>query len=204
MQDVITYEMLYEILREEKTKKELSKLSPDFFKNILNYIEEKKAILDSQQKKAGIFSLSESVKTKKQLENIQKILKELYERRENKILQLALFQSRTNEIADTSFFLEIEKAFFNDLLGSLDNYRNAILISLLSNKEPKIEHKEEAKELKTQSRQDGIKLVRILNAIPRFVGDDLNVYGPFEEEYIASLPEKVADILIKKNKATLI
>ena len=46
--------------------------------------------------------------------------------------------------------------------------------------------------------------MRILNAIPQFIGDDLNTYGPFEEEYIASLPEKVADILIIKNKAKII
>ena len=201
MSELITYEMLYEILRDEKAKKEITKLNPDFFKSVLNYIQEKTAVLDSQQKKASIFTLTESIKTKKQLENIHRILKELYERRENKILQLALFQSRTNEAIDTSSLLDIEKAFFNEIISSLNIYREAILVNLLSNKEPIIEKKEQPKELKTQSKQDGIKLVRILNAIPQFIGDDLNTYGPFEEEYIASLPEKVADILIIKNKA---
>ena len=146
MSELITYEMLYEILRDEKAKKEITKLNPDFFKSVLNYIQEKTAVLDSQQKKASIFTLTESIKTKKQLENIHRILKELYERRENKILQLALFQSRTNEAIDTSSLLDIEKAFFNEIISSLNIYREAILVNLLSNKEPIIEKKEQPKE----------------------------------------------------------
>lgn len=204
MAELITYETLYEILREEKAKKEITKLDEDFFKNLINYASEKRLILETQQKKASVFTLTESINTKKQLENIQRILKELYERRENKILQIALFQSRTNEAADTSALLEIEKSFFNEILGSLNCYRQAILFNLLSNKEPKLEAREEPKELKTQVEQPTIKLVRILNAVPQFVGDDLHAYGPFEEEYVASLPVKVADLLVKKSKAEYI
>ncbi len=197
MADLITYEMLYEILREEKIKKDLVKLDENFFKNVINYITEKQNVLESQQKK-------ETVKVKKQLENIQRILRELYERRETKIIQLALFQSRTNEVIDMAPMLAIEKGFFNDLLASLNCYRSAILINLLENKEPKLEEKQEPKGLKSQNEQVGVKLVKILNAVPKFVGDDLHVYGPFEEEYIASLPVMVADVLVKKNKAEYI
>ena len=92
MAELITYEMLYEILREEKTKKEITRLDENFFENVIKYMSEKRNMLESQQKKSSIFTLSESVNTKKQLENVHRILKELYERRENKILQLALFR----------------------------------------------------------------------------------------------------------------
>ena len=105
MAELITYEMLYEILREEKTKKEITRLDENFFENVIKYMSEKRNMLESQQKKSSIFTLSESVNTKKQLENVHRILKELYERRENKILQLALFRSRTNEIVDNSCML---------------------------------------------------------------------------------------------------
>ena len=37
--------------------------------------------------------------------------------------------------------------------------------------------------------------------MPKFVGRDLEVYGPFEEEDIANLPGEIADILILKNRA---
>ncbi|MBS3095107.1 hypothetical protein J4231_00335 [Candidatus Woesearchaeota archaeon] len=201
MAELITYEMLYEILREEKTKKEITRLDENFFENVIKYMSEKRNMLESQQKKSSIFTLSESVNTKKQLENVHRILKELYERRENKILQLALFRSRTNEIVDNSCMLGIEKMFFDDALKSMNEYRNAILANLLSEKEPVIERKDEPKELKSHEEHKGIKLVRITNAVPQFLGDDMHVYGPFEEEYVASLPEMVAEILVKKNKA---
>ena len=89
-------------------------------------------------------------------------------------------------------------------MNNFNDYRTAILVNLLSNKEPKIERLEQPKELKTQHKQDSLKLIRILQAVPQFVGDDLNIYGPFEEEYVASLPEKIADVLVKKNKAAVI
>ena len=40
-----------------------------------------------------------------------------------------------------------------------------------------------------------------MQAIPQFVGDDLEVYGPFESEDISNLPTRVAEVLIKNNRA---
>ena len=57
---IITYDTLYEILRREKYRPELQSLEPTFFKDVTKYIEEKKSILDSQQKKDSIFAKLES------------------------------------------------------------------------------------------------------------------------------------------------
>ena len=40
--------------------------------------------------------------------------------------------------------------------------------------------------------------------MPRFIGEDENEYGPFEEEYVALLPHRVADLLIKNNRDMLL
>ena len=37
--------------------------------------------------------------------------------------------------------------------------------------------------------------------MPKFVGPELEEYGPFEEEDIANLPAEIADVLISKAKA---
>src|SRR3990167_10664764 len=95
----ITYESLYDILRKEKYKPELQKISANFFKHTIDYINTKKSILDNQ--KTSIFS-AELQKTQTQLNNIKRILKEIYERRENKIIQLALFSSRMSDPQDTT------------------------------------------------------------------------------------------------------
>jgi len=42
--------------------------------------------------------------------------------------------------------------------------------------------------------------VRFLYAVPKFVGKELEEYGPFEEEDIANLPSDIADILIGKGR----
>ena len=48
---------------------------------------------------------------------------------------------------------------------------------------------------------DGIKSVRFIKSVPKFLGPELEIYGPFEENDIASLPSKIAKILVKKDRA---
>ena len=84
---LITYETLYEYLRKEKVYPELQQLDTDFFKKVTKYLEEKNNILESHSKKDSMFSKVEIEKTSRQISNIKKILKEIYEKRENKIIQ---------------------------------------------------------------------------------------------------------------------
>jgi len=198
---IITYETLYEIMRREKFRPELQKLNKEFFDDFIKYLEEKKVILESQQKKKSIFTSSETEKTKRQIENTKKIIRELYEKRESKILQLAIFASRNHDNPVFNEMLDEEKKFFKELLETINNYRNNILHNLIKGKNPEI--KEKPKELKIE-KKDLIKMVRFLQPIPKFVGTDLNIYGPFEEEEIAAIPSEIADLLTKKKKTEII
>ena len=145
---IITYETLYELLRREKTRPELQQLDSKFFKDLTNYIEEKTSILKSQETKDSIFAPIEAKKTKKQVEQIQKIIKELYERRESKILQLALISSRTGpENADNLAMLKEEHEFYEELINTLNSARTGILINLIQGKQPKLS---KPKDIKSQ------------------------------------------------------
>ena len=66
---LITHETLYELLRREKSRDEIQKLDDNFYGDVLTYIKDKKAILDSQKSKDNIFSSQEVQKTKKQMDN---------------------------------------------------------------------------------------------------------------------------------------
>ena len=124
MSDIqITYESLYEILRKEKNSSEIQKLDPNFFNNVIEYIKTKREILKSQESKDSIFTQVEAKKTRKQIEQNQKILKELYERRENKIIQLAMFSSRMNSEKISEDLLEEEKTFYLDVKNNHITYR---------------------------------------------------------------------------------
>jgi len=200
---IITYETLYDILRKEKTNVELQKLDDDFYKNATDYIKQKKEILSSQEKKQSIFTTIEVQKTRKQIENVQKILKELYERRESKIIQLALMGSRTNILTnDKGLMLNEEKEFYDQISSHLNRFREGVLNQIVQGLEPNNKPKQEPKDLKTDVMPSKTTtLLRLINEIPKFVGTDLNTYGPFEREDVASLPNEIAELLIKKNKA---
>lgn len=149
----ITYETLYEILRAEKTKEELQELDENFYANVLSYLKDKTKILQDAAMKDNIFATDEVETTRLQISNIKKIIKEIYDRREKKILDIAINKSRTNsDIIDTSNLLAQEQKFFKTITGLMDLFRQGILHQLLLLKEPSIEI-ECGKEEETNSEQ---------------------------------------------------
>jgi DNA replication initiation complex subunit (GINS family) len=133
----ITYETLYEILRREKSKDELQPLDETFYADVLSYLEEKNKMLQEAAGKFDMFSVDERDNTQIQLNNVRKILKELYERREKKIIDIALNKSRTNSsIIDTTNLLESENAAYTELVRLLDGFRKDILANLLEIRAP--------------------------------------------------------------------
>ena len=223
---VITYETLFELLQREKERNDLQRLEPTFFNDVIGYIKDKKRILEA---KDSTFAQEEKKKTERQLENIYKILKELYERREKKIISIALDKSRTkSNLIDTTALLKEEKVVFDALTSLLDTYRDVILYSVLNEKMPFMQSNASDlpaslragsqtgrselahKSLENKKREDFktafelkkfVKLVRFMQPVPKFVGPELEEYGPFEEEDIASLPAEVADLLISKGRS---
>lgn len=212
----INYEKLFELLRREKGRDELQKLDSEFLSNFVEYLNNKLALLESSRKKQDIFSSADSAGTLTQIENIRRMMRELYERREKKIILMALNRSRTgSRIIDTSNLMEQDKSFFEELQASMDRYRKGILDRILSGKEPEIpelctgrgegpdaekEEKEKKRE-KEQPKEGETKLLRFLKPVPRFVGKELETYGPFEEEDMANLPADIANVLIAKGRA---
>lgn len=200
MVEIITSDTLYEILRKEKTTTELQKLDKNFYKNIIKYFQEKQNLIESQ--KDNILFSKEITKINKEIEAAKRMLKELYERRENKIIQYALFSSRSKVKDETIQLLPEEKVFDKSMFDLIESFRKSVLDNVLSGKIPVFE--DSPKPLKVDSVQNSIednKLVRIIQPIPKFVGTDLNIYGPFEQEDVSLLPIKVADLLINKNRA---
>ena len=163
--------------------------------------EEGRGQKDKTQKDNTLFS-KEITKISKEIEAIKRMLKELYERREGKIIQNALFLSRSRNKEDVLSLLPEERKFFKSILDTVEIYKKSILDNTLSSKLPVLE--ESPKSIKTdevQAHDEENKLIRLVHPVPKFVGTDFNIYGPFEQEDVSLLPSKVADLLIKKNRA---
>jgi|TARA_Y100000310_G_scaffold186143_2_gene186202 DNA replication initiation complex subunit (GINS family) len=183
MSSIITHESLYEILLKEKTRNELQVIEESFFTQLQSYIEEKKLILSSQKEKA---SFPEEVKkTEKQLQSIQRLSNEIIERRKRKILDLALLNSRTPSAIPLKGLLPREQGLYNSTLKALNQYDFPL----------------ETK-TKTLKNENPLSIsVKFLDSIPKFIGTDNKVYGPFEKTDIATLPKTIAQILINRKKA---
>ena len=104
---LVTFETLYDALRKEKVREDLQNLPKHFFNDVLVYLREKQQAYDETQGKLDLFSSAEREKLTVQLQNIRRILKELYDRREKKIVDIAINKSRTqSNIIDTSNMLD--------------------------------------------------------------------------------------------------
>lgn len=217
----ITYESLFELLRREKDGDEPQELQPNFFKEVLDYLKDKQNILD-QGNDDNLFASDEKEKTRIQLENIKQILKEIYNRREKKILSMAINKSRTSSnIIDTSVLLNEERELFESVVKKLNKYREGILHNILLGKAPSIvikamgpegaEEKDElpheaadSEEAESSEETESVGAVidvKFLDAVPKFVGTELEEYGPFEAGDEAKLPAEIANVLVKKGKA---
>ena len=82
----LTLETLYDILRNEKKREDLQKLSDTFFMDVIAYLREKKAFLDTSSNGSNPFASGEKDKLEYELRSIKRILKEIYEKREKREL----------------------------------------------------------------------------------------------------------------------
>lgn len=235
----ITYETLFDLLRREKNRNELQPLDPSFYMDVVSYIKEKKATLRPEEHHTLLFSRAEQEKIKIQIHNIQKILKELYEMREKKIINLSINKVRTeSNLIDTSSLLPEEISLFNESCELLSKYKEGVLNKVISMELPVLDYKQapalkkeytperpreekenisenerpfdsipksEAKEEPKLSAVSEKKIkVRILNDLPKFMGQDKNIYGPYSKQEETELPEDITNILLKKGRVEII
>jgi len=226
MTDVnITYETLYEILRNEKNRDDIQELGPNFYNDVITYLNKNKDMLDEAIAKNAPDDEKEDLL--RQVKNIKNLIKEIYERREKKILNIALNKSRTkSDNMEAGMLLPEEKEFYELCVKTFDLFRGKNLNSMLDGnipessrqaatqesslpqqerpaEEPAQENKEEEtqEEPKEEQETPANRYVKFKENVPKFLGKELEVYGPFDPEETATLPTELADILIKKGKA---
>ncbi len=211
---VLTYETLYETLRKEKSREELQPLDDGFFTDVLTYLREKQQAYDDNLAKNDIFSQSERDKLHIQLSNIKKILKDLYDIRERKTISMAINKSRTNaNIVDETNLLVQEKALFESLSTVLTQHRIGILHRVLELREPDVLPVILPNEPRTavpvrpappqaeKAPDPDTLTLKFVESVDQFVGEELELYGPFEEGDNAVVPKKIGKLLIEQGAA---
>ena len=204
----ITLETLYDILRNEKKREDLQKLESTFFLDVVEYVREKQALMDSRKEDDEIFAVGERDKLQYELRSIRRILKEIYEKREKKVIDIALNRSHTgSDIIDTSAMLWEEKEFYLRILVQLDGFRQGILLNLFKGELPTIlENKKEfliPPPASPTEPKSGTTLTRIrfIHPLPSFIWKDMKVYGPFDIGQETEIFPEVADLIVRKGRA---
>ncbi|MFH0929381.1 MAG: hypothetical protein V1818_03430 [Candidatus Aenigmatarchaeota archaeon] len=194
--ELITYETIRNAHRSEKDD-ELQKLPEGFFESIRSWFKHKENMKDTT-------SLLE-------VENAKKLLDKIINRREKKIVLSALRTVRGDmppvnlNDEERGFFdqmVNILKDFSNNMNEKFRNYDDIV--------EEKIEEaKSSIKELKPEKTIEGQKfikpngklMVKILADLPRFVGSNMQSYGPLKTGDVVSLPNEVGNILLTRKVA---
>lgn len=185
MAEIITYEALREIQRQERKSEKLYALHENFYDSVKTYFSRK----------------VEDEISATELKNAKAILQDIADRRERKILNLALRGARALEKTDTRSMTLKEKELCTALLDILKNYRTDI--NYINSESMQREQKKDAPEPKAEELVSYTK-VRILEDLPEIIGSDMENYGPFKNGEIIELPKENADIFVEKGKAEIV
>ncbi|MEK9635358.1 MAG: hypothetical protein VW079_01665 [Candidatus Woesearchaeota archaeon] len=181
--DSYNYEDLYELLRNEKFSTDLQDMSLENLKKIRSYFNERNNKLNESES-SNMFSSHNKLKIQGEIDNATRIVNDLINIRERKIINRAIFTSRSNEnIEDTSNMIEIEKKLYDFLNVELKKFRKSYLYEIENRKVNDKKHK---------------KYV-VLEDIP-LLSDGINEYGPYEKNDFIELPNNIANILINESK----
>lgn len=174
MEEIITFEYIREIQRAEIKSQQLCNLPEDFFDNVKNYLEQKKELAKKNEDASVEFR------------NAERIIEDIYNRRESKVVSLALLSVRTGIIPAN--MTKNERELFDYVVRGLKNSRG-FLDKLLWKKDKKS--------------KDDVEYVEIafLEDVEEFVGIDLKKLGPYNKGDKALIPKNNAELLIKSGKA---
>lgn len=182
-EEIITWETIRDIHREEKSSQKLSKLDANFFEKVQEYIAKKEAL----------------GRDTNEIDNIKRIVEELINLRMKKIVTFSTYGTQIENLTIK------EKEIFESIKTIIDSYKSHI-VNLKPILKPedvkpiqevvieKILEKEKVK-LKT-----GKVIIKALDSIPDFVGLDLKTYSLRTGELI-TMHKEIADLLVKKGKA---
>ena len=169
----LSYEELRRIQGRERASPVLQSLPADFYKAVRKLIADKN---DSLKKN---FSLPEA----KEYESIVKVVEDIHDKSKQKIVMKAL---KSADVGEGVALAEEERELFGSIrqviVGESDEFKKAM--GGVGDVE-----------------EESIKRIKILKNLPKFVGTDLKVYGPFKEGDDIELPNKEAQLLVRKGIA---
>ena len=167
MEETITYELIRKIQREEQKQPKLTHLPDNFFDSVTSYLQQKRQLTLKDEKKVAL-----------EVKNAERLVEDIFNRRERKIVNLSLLAARANIQPDN--LTEEEKAFFEELTNIVKGRREKLLEQVF------------------KAEKELVSMVVFKEEVSAFVGADGKTYGPFRKGDVAKLPEENVKVLIER------
>lgn len=167
---MLTYETLREFVIREKNSPKLIELPENFFRDVKAYLENKEKV-------------SEGKEDLWELDNSRRMLQDLLDAREGKLVRLALVFVRAG--VTPGKVMPEEKEFFDSMVESIKRF-------------------EDARKDTVEGEREEMDTVAALEDVPRFVGVNMKTYGPLRKGEIARVPRDNSQLLVSKGMARLI
>lgn len=164
---MLTYEAISRIVAQERETKTLVKLPEEFFEDAKLYIEGKSKVSGGKEDTW-------------ELDNAKRMLQDLLEMRERKILTLSLYFVRSGVSPNNMVSEEVD--FFNAVVAALRGFQIK-------------------KKLMVDGKPENRWTIAALDDIPEFLDLKLRKYGPYRQGDIATVPEENAKLLVESGKA---
>lgn len=189
---------LREIQRKEKNSPYLQNIGGEFYTEVGRYTKE--LLSKIEHSKSG--ETSSLAVLLDEFENIKAMISDIYETRERKIVNSALYYVKSGDKADVNNLTAEENSMLKKIVEILERERLSILKKAIPEAAPAPEVNNLTKATVSPLPDKSKKMtIRMLKDVPSIVGIDGRVYGAFKKEDIVTLPETNADALIKQGTA---
>ena len=161
---MLTFEKIRELEHAERDSKELQALPENIMDELKDYIHRKEKSSDPLE-----------------IENVKSTVKRLFEIRERKLLELALYSVRTGLPPEN--LTQAEESIFNAIIDNLKKFRENFF-----------------EELRKKAPVEKKVLYKVKKTVPAFVGPDSKTYEFKENDTldIKALPKELNDLLLKE------
>ena len=192
----ISYRNLRRIQQMEKNSPVLSDLTSGFYDETSAYL------LDLDKRLGKESSSQKKMLIADEIQDVKKIVLNIYEQREKKILLAVVSKARGGN-PDTKKMLDVEKNLFDSVLSLLTQKREKFFEGKTKKKQVKetpIKTDNEKENIKEEIEEKSNPVVLIKKDVPEFVGTDAKKYNLRKNDVI-SMPENMSSMLIKRNVA---
>ena len=189
--DEINYKILRRIQEMEKKSPGLTRIEPNFYSDLSNYLENLNDRLEKES------SSRKQMLIKVEIRDTNKIVTSIYEMREKKILLATISKARGGS-PNLKNLVDVEKGLFESTLNLMTQMRKQVLGKKSKGSTEKKKTVDPNKEdKKNEVRENSKPVVRVTKGIPKFIGTDMKEYS-LKEGDVISLPADMRDMLSKR------